>query len=149
MPEPEELFERALLKLRGGAPAAPTAPPVLPEPQLTTPTDAIARCRDAWQQAFDAYMEKNARKDGSLAEHNAKEEAAAAYRAAMPELAYWCGIRDFIACIAYGVLIDAIPAERTGQLLYAAQTALALLPASPSPDRRPAPHSLVLSFPRP
>jgi hypothetical protein len=35
-------------------------------------------------------------------------------------------IRDFIACTAHGILIGAIPAERSSQLLCAAQVALGL-----------------------
>jgi hypothetical protein len=136
MSEAEELFERALQNLRGPrateeAQPAPAVLPAKPDYEVTSPAAAIAQCRDAWKRAYDAYIQKNARKDGGLVEANAKEEAAAAFRTAMPELATWCGIRDFIACVAYGILIDAIPSERTGQLLYAAQTAVSLLPRIP------------------
>ncbi len=148
MSESDEEVERLLKSIRDTSPnklvrdarpeplpAPPSQPDPRPEPQpqyrMTTPADAIARCRDAWKQAYDAYTEKNVRKDGSMLETYAEKAAAAAFRAAMPELATWCGIRDFIACVAYGILIDAIPSERTGQLLYAAQTALALLPRIP------------------
>jgi hypothetical protein len=90
---------------------------------------AIAQCRQAWQQAFDACMKKSARKMSRWsAERDSAQEAAAAFRAAMPQLIGFTAIRDFVACVAYGALIDAIPPERTGQLLYAAQVALSMLP---------------------
>jgi hypothetical protein len=138
MSQAEELLEHALQNLRGprAAEDVQSTPAELlarTEPRLTTPAEAIARCRSAWQNAYDACMKKSAGKmSRSVAELESAAEAAAAYRAAMPELAHWCGIRDFIACVAYGILIDAIPSERTGQLLYAAQTALALLPRTPT-----------------
>lgn len=43
------------------------------------------------------------------------------------------------ACVACGILIGALPAERTGQLLYAAQVALSALPRDPKPVRIPWP----------
>jgi hypothetical protein len=129
MPEPEKPSLEAELNF-GGDPG-----PISPAgPYFTTASPAIARCREAWQQAYDGYIQKNARKDGSLVRMNAADAAAAAYRAAMPQLAGFMGIRDFIACVAHGVLIDAIPLARTGQLLYAAQTALSLLPRIPDPE---------------
>jgi|HubBroStandDraft_2_1064218.scaffolds.fasta_scaffold592672_1 hypothetical protein len=127
MSEPSETIKRVIRDSLGNL--DPNPGPDLPstsEPfSLAGP--AIARCRDAWKQAYDAYLEKNARKDGSLLEHKAKMEAATAYRAATAQLAGYNHIRDFVACVAYGVLVDAIPSDRTGQLLYAAQTALSLL----------------------
>jgi hypothetical protein len=129
-------MERTLLKVLGDVQAQPTALPPLTEPVRDdmpyTPFDAVNRCREAWQKAYDAYMEKNAHKRGGASEYSAALGAGAAYRAAMPQLATWMGIRDFIACVAYGVLIEAIPEQRTGQLLYAAQVALSLLPRIPN-----------------
>jgi hypothetical protein len=137
MSESSEKIEELIRPAPDPAPAAAAPPPDLDPPPSAEPRSiagpAIARCRDAWQKAHDLYMEKNARKDGSLARLRAAEQAAAAYRAAMPKLASWSGIRDFIACVAYGLLTDAIPPDRSGQLLYAAQTALSLLPRIP-PD---------------
>jgi hypothetical protein len=51
----------------------------------------------------------------------------------MPALVGYEGVRDFIACVAYGMLVDAISADRSGQLLYAAQIALNTLPRAPQP----------------
>jgi hypothetical protein len=131
MSESDDRIERAIRKVIGDVAPTPTQLPPPSEAPYASPRAAIACCREAWQKAYDAYMEKNARKDGGMAETYAEKEAAVAFRTAMPQLAGFNGIRDFIACVAYGVLIDAIPAERTGQLLYPAQTALALLPRIP------------------
>jgi hypothetical protein len=67
----------------------------------------------------------------------AADQASEAFRSAMPLLEGYDGIRDFIACTAHGILINAIPRERGGQLLYAAQVALAVLHREPRPPRPP------------
>lgn len=43
----------------------------------------------------------------------------------MPPLSTRDSCRDFIACIAQGMLLGAIPEKEGGKLLYAAQVALA------------------------
>jgi len=109
-----------------------TVLPPVPEAVPAGTAAAIARCRDAWQQAFDDYVRKNAARDRWAADH-AAAPAALAYRAALPPLVGHQGIRDFVACVAHGILIEAIPAERAGQLLYAAQVALGLIQRTPKP----------------
>ncbi len=86
---------------------------------------AIKRCCAAWQRAYDAYMgrSKGSSTDSIFAAHNAHP----AYCKAMPPLAGYENIRDFLACAAHGILIEAIPEKRANQLLYAAQVALASL----------------------
>jgi len=95
---------------------------------------AIRRCCAAWQRAFDAYLHKD---KGHLAnEFLAADHAGAAYRNAMPVLTGREGIRTFIACVAHGILIGAISEKRGGQLLYAAQVAMASIPReSKSPEK--------------
>jgi hypothetical protein len=94
---------------------------------------AIKRCCAAWQRAFDAYLETT---DGdSTARVVAACEAGPAYCKAMPPLAGYESIRDFIACTAHGILIEAIPQKRANQLLYAAQVALATLYREPKPRK--------------
>jgi hypothetical protein len=96
---------------------------------------AIKRCCAAWQRAYDAYLEgtKGSGTDQVFAAH----EAGPAYCKAMPTLAGYESIRDFIACAAHGILIKAIPQASANQLLYAAQVALAALHYEPKP-RTPA-----------
>jgi hypothetical protein len=90
---------------------------------------AIKRCTAAWQRAFDAYLEGT---DGdSTAQIFAAHNAGPAYCKAMPPLAGYESIRDFVACAAHGILINAIPEKRANQLLYAAQVALATLYREP------------------
>jgi hypothetical protein len=132
MPQPDEKIERLLAKLLADFTPSTINPELPPIPEHATDgAAAIARCREAWQQAFDRYMAANAAKEGRLAEPHAAREAAAAYRAALPPLRGNDSIGDFIACVAYGILIDAVPKERGGQLLYAAQVALSALARTP------------------
>ena len=46
-----------------------------------------------------------------------------AFCKAMPQLSGQENIKDFIACVAYGILIKAIPGPEGARLLYAAQVA--------------------------
>jgi hypothetical protein len=96
-----------------------------PKPART----AIKRCCAAWQRAYDAYLEgtSGSGMDKVFAAHH----AGPAYCGAMPPLAGYEGIRDFIACAAHGILIEAIPEKRANQLLYAAQIALVSLNYEP------------------
>ena len=91
---------------------------------------AMKRCMTAWKRAYDACIAEMAddgrdgqHQDAVLAVHN----AGPAYCRALPPLVGQSGIRDFIACVAQGILIKAIPEKRANQLLYAAQVALASL----------------------
>ena len=84
---------------------------------------AIKRCCAAWQRVFDAEMEGT--EGDELDKSFAAEEAAPAYCKALPPLAGYENIRNFIACVAHGILINSIPQKRANQLLYAAQVALA------------------------
>lgn len=100
----------------------PPPPPALPESAKA----ALKKCRAAWQRAFNQAMEGT---DGGRIDRSfAARDAAQAYCAAMPVLVGSSGIRDFLACAAYGILIGAIPPDRSGQILYAAQIALNALP---------------------
>ncbi|MGB7985364.1 MAG: hypothetical protein WCF54_09410 [Terracidiphilus sp.] len=93
---------------------------------------AIRRCCKAWQRVFDASLAEEA---DELDKSFAAEIAAPAYCKAMPPLAGYENIRDFIACAAHGILIQAIPEKRANQLLYAAQVALATLNRAPNPKK--------------
>jgi hypothetical protein len=95
-----------------------------PSPAEVAPASengAVARCCYALTRAQQA------------AEANGRGRAAAllfgteAYRNAMPQLSGAHNIRDFIACVAHGILIRAIPASEASSLLYAAQVAQASL----------------------
>ena len=70
-----------------------------------------------------------------MADLFAVREAGPAYCRALPPLAGYESIRDFVACVAHGILINAIPEKRANQLLYAAQVALATLHHEPKPGK--------------
>jgi hypothetical protein len=90
---------------------------------------AIQRCLDAWLRA---YKEERARGKDDLSSRWAASEC---YRAAMPELTSHASIRDFIACTAHGILIDAIEEKAASKLLYAAQVAVGALRHEPAPPK--------------
>ena len=113
-----------------------TNPPSTPDPNPKQARAAVKRCCAAWQRVFDEYMKKNA-KGSSTDKIFAAHEAGPAYCRAMPTLAGYESIRDFLACAAHGILINAIPEKRANQLLYAAQVALATLNCEPK-SRKPA-----------
>jgi hypothetical protein len=90
---------------------------------------AAARCCKAWKKVYRAAMEETDDEIG------AAKKAGEAYRAAMPLLTSRENCRDFIACVAQGILLGAIPEKNGGKLLYAVQVALPMVNAEPnSPD---------------
>jgi hypothetical protein len=107
--------------------------PALPDLNPKQARAAIKRCCAAWQRAYDAYLEGTGRDKFDII--TAAHRAGPAYCKAMPPLAGYESIRDFIACAAHGILIDAIPQKRANQLLYAAQVALASLRYQPKPQK--------------
>jgi hypothetical protein len=96
---------------------------------------AVAHCCQAYTRALNAARSEG---KGTFASSN---EAERAYRGAMPPLMGSGNIRDFIACIAHGMLIDAITGPDGARLLYAAQVAHASLdrPEPRGPGRPPSP----------
>lgn len=116
-------------------PLAPS-PSLGPTPAASSPKAALRRCCAAWQRAFKAYMDNESDGD-SMDKVFAAQDAGAAYRNAMPMLAGYEGVRDFIVCAAHGILIGAIPPDKSGQLLYAAQVALAAVHCEPKPPKTP------------
>ena len=101
-------------------------------PALSNP--AVARCCKAWKKAYRAEL---AEKDF---EWSAADKAAEAFRGSMPTLTSREDCRDFIACVAQGMLVGAITEKNGGKLLYAAQIALSSVPSEETPrktSRRP------------
>ena len=79
---------------------------------------AVARCCQAWQNAYQEYALHDESQIG------AREWACKAYRNAMPVLSGQQDVNDYIACISHGLLIGAIKEGRASKLLYAVQVAL-------------------------
>ncbi len=78
---------------------------------------AVVRC---WDEAVEANRAAVLRNQDAF---DANQSACEAYRAAMPPLDGLRNIRDFIACVTYGMLVGAISELSIAKLLYAAQVA--------------------------
>lgn len=90
------------------------------------PCPAATRCCDAWNDTYKARIENG----GSTVQ--ATHFANLAYRNAMPRLVGYENIRDFVACVAEGLLLGAITDSQSSRLLYAAQVAQGTLRYQPA-----------------
>lgn len=139
MPE-HSATERTIISAINSFCANPTLEPG-PGRRSISAKAAVRRCCKAWQRVFDRELKKALEQarmeeeldcdedsDGDLENRYerifAAQEASRAYRNAMPLLAGSEGVRNFVACVAHGILIGAINKEQSGPLLYAAQVAL-------------------------
>ena len=98
----------------------------MPTTQQNSPAHAnpaVARCCAAWNHAF-----QQARAQGK-GEIFSAMDAARAYRHNFPTLDCAESVCNFIACVAQGILLGAIPGPDGSRLLYAAQVATAALRA--------------------
>jgi hypothetical protein len=77
---------------------------------------AIAACCNAFLRTYRVVLAKGS-------EFDATHAAIASYCAALPALTPADNIRDFIACVAHGLLLQIIEEARGARLLYAAQVA--------------------------
>ena len=94
-------------------------------PQTTETDTAADRCREAMERTYldiVAAYDKNEESEAAC-KSRAVEAAARAYRTAMPALSSQENIRDFIACVAQGILLDVFAGADSSRLLYAAQVA--------------------------
>lgn len=95
--------------------------PNAPAPQPLHANPSVAQCLQRQNAAYKAEIAR-----GEFHAY-AVDAAAKAYRNAMPPLDGHDNIRDFIVCVAHGVLIGVIDHKDSSKLLYAAQVALSLL----------------------
>ncbi|HEV2322963.1 MAG TPA: hypothetical protein VGS10_03325 [Terracidiphilus sp.] len=93
---------------------------------------AVQLCRQAF---FRSIEEGKARK---LDSYDILRESHRAFREAMPHLTTAAGIRDFIACVTDGMMIDVFSATQGSKLLYAAQVASGALRNEPKAIGSPA-----------
>ena len=99
-------------------PGEPGFTPYAPEPSNpAVQNPAIKHCCDAWHRMYRATLAKG--RPGVLARFWAER----AYKKALPPLTGVANIRDFAACVAHGILIEAIQPAEGARLLYAAQVA--------------------------
>jgi len=78
---------------------------------------AVENCWKAYKETYDLERGQGA------SDYEAYNRAKMAYRQAMPCLGEPHDIRDFIACVTYGMLLLLIPNEDGTKLLYAANVA--------------------------
>ncbi|MDR3739559.1 MAG: hypothetical protein P4L40_11115 [Terracidiphilus sp.] len=104
-------------------------------PQEDRKNPAVERCCRAWQLAYDREMELEEDEEEMESDYEARKAANRAFCDAMPPLAGQQNIRDFIACIACGLLKGAISYMDSPRLLYAAQIAVSA-DGSPRPPRK-------------
>ncbi len=78
---------------------------------------SVAHCCEAGTRAYRTAMGKG------QDTYNASKAAHQAFRNALPPLSGAENIRDFIACVAHGMLIESIREDIGARLLYAAQVA--------------------------
>jgi hypothetical protein len=126
----------ALTQALSSAPASPASeptheiapPPSAPEPpslsqtasqsdSVPEPISAVARCTAARTKARSDALAR------SQSRYTADDAGAKAFRSAMPPLLGAENIREFIACVAHGMLIEVIGDRAATKLLYAAQVA--------------------------
>jgi hypothetical protein len=96
---------------------------------------AIARCCDAWRNAYHAAIAKDEEED------DARESAEGAYCWALPPLFGVRNIRAFIACVAHGSLTGIIDGADSSRLLYAAQVAYSTRRIRPAKQKTVRPSS--------
>jgi hypothetical protein len=97
----------------------PSLPAPLEESAENHENPAVAACCRAWDETYEEALEA-----GDITDYAAGKEANQAFREAMPPLIGWQNIRDFIACVACGVLRDVFSGSEVTRLLYAAQVAV-------------------------
>jgi len=90
---------------------------------------AMARCKEAWSQAFETAETKGHPKAKAL------RMAQVAYKLAMPAMDSLPGIRAAIACIAQGIQLEVFDGRDGSQLLYAAQVGLATINKKGTPKQ--------------
>ncbi len=103
----------------------------IPEEASAPINSAVVCCDDAWQRAYKAALASEKHRVAALMDANQ------AYCRAMPPLSGAQNIRDFIACVAHGMLINVIHEKSAPKLLYAAQMAHNTLPKRTPRAKRP------------
>ena len=86
---------------------------------------AVQRCC----AARDRSLEES--RAGNVEKFEAKQRGAGAYCNALPDLAGYENIRDFVACISHGLLSGDISPINSPTYLYAAQVAISALRLEP------------------
>jgi hypothetical protein len=102
----------------------------MPRSVSSSTAAALQRCREAYLAAQAEYV-RNHGGPQEASQHRSHEKGAEAFRRSFPALSNRRNVANFIACVAYGVLIDAIPGNIGPTLIYAARAVQNALPAEP------------------
>jgi hypothetical protein len=102
-----------------------------PQPPLDPGENAaVEGCIRAWNAAYHKALDDL---DDDDDRYPAEQAGNKAYLAAMPRLAGFKNIRDFIACITYAAVNGAIRRDEADSFLEAAKVALTALRYEPKP----------------
>jgi hypothetical protein len=102
-----------------------TEPPV--QPKAPTRNPAVEHCCQARQAAIAEATALG------LETHKIDKAGQEAYFKAMPNFLDYESIRDFIACVAYGMINGAVHPIAAPHYFYAAQVAVSALRQAPKP----------------
>jgi hypothetical protein len=94
-----------------------------PNPPARNP--AVLRCCAARDRSIQESRAKHRDK------YDTDELAGAAYLHAMPDLSGYENIRDFIACVAHGLIVGVVDPIEAPKFFYAAQVAIGALRHEP------------------
>jgi hypothetical protein len=106
--------------------------------QSSTATSESAPARNAAVQRCCAARDRSLEESraGNVGKSEARERSQRAYQDALPDLAGYENIRDFIACISHGLLSGDISPINSPQFLYAAQVAISALRLEPKEKKQ-------------
>ena len=97
------------------------------KPAKASTAAAIQRCREAYLEAQALYIQNNGGPQRA-SEYFGEKNGKMAFVNAMPQLSNRQCILDFIACVADGILFNAIREKTSSKLICAAHAALRALP---------------------
>ncbi|HEY1805634.1 MAG TPA: hypothetical protein VGG45_14255 [Terracidiphilus sp.] len=98
-------------------------------PDRLSDNSSVALCVRAWHIVYDRESAELGEKDS---DYRAKQQAGVAFLDAMPPLAGYKKICDYIACVNQAYLWDVVGDKRAARLFFAAKLALSALRSGPS-----------------
>ena len=99
-------------------------------PDRPSDNPSVARCVRAWNRAYHKKL-KELDEDDDDTEYEANEAGKRYFLRAMPPLAGYVNIRDFIACITYAELLEIIRHTEAVHYFEAAKFAVGALQREP------------------
>jgi hypothetical protein len=100
-------------------------------PDRPSDNPSVSRCIRAWNRAYHKKL------DEDESDNEAEEAGKRHYLRAMPPLAGYENVRDFIACVTYALLIEIIRPFEAEHYFAAANVALGALRRETKPARGP------------